>query len=116
MLRNTTHHSAFYELEKWYPEVAVALKKQKWEAIMRFLNKNLKLGHKAGYYKKSLDDEFVKHFYYGNSLLMMNPEVYPPEKFDRSRVGREFLKFFLSAISTKKGREQLKRIEEKYTL
>ncbi len=116
MLRNTTHHMAFYELQKWYPEVADELKKHKLKAIMEFLSQNLALGHKAGYYKKSLDDEFIKHFYYGNSLLMMNPEVYPPEKFERARVGREFLKFFLTAISTKKGREHLKRIEQKYSL
>ncbi len=116
MLRNTTHHSAFYELQKWYPEVADELKKRKLEAIMRFLTVNLELGHKAGYYKKSLNDEFIKHFYYGNSLLMMNPEVYPPDKFERTRVGREFLKLFLTSISTKKGREQLKNIEQKFSL
>jgi len=116
MLRNTTGHTNYYQLRKWYPQIADELDKRKRASLMECLDQNLQMGHEAGFYKKSIDDEFVKRLYVGNYRLFMDESLFPPEMFPRDRIGREFLKFFLSALSTKKGRQQLKMIEKKYNL
>ena len=116
MLRNTTGHTNYYQLRTWYPEIARELEKRKRQSLMECLDHNLHTGHKAGYYRKSIDDEFVKRLYVGSYRMLMDQELFPPDQFPRDYIGHEFLKFFLSAISTKKGREQLKLMEKKYKL
>ncbi len=105
-----------YQLKKYYPDLAKELERKKFDNIMNCLGRNLARGIEKGYYKKNLDTEFIKRLYFGNSMLLGNPELFPPEKFDRYRLSNAFMKFFLHGISTKAGRKRLKEIEKKYGL
>jgi len=102
--------SPHYQLKKYYPEIAKSLEDRKFKSVMECLDHNLKKGIKAGYYKENLDKEFIKRMYFVNTLSLNNPELFPPELFDRQKTTDLFFSMFISGISTKKGRKKLKEI------
>jgi AcrR family transcriptional regulator len=100
--------SPHYQLKKYYPDIAKSLEERKFKSIMECLEHNLNKGMKAGYYQENLNKEFIKRMYFANSLNLSNPDLFPPELFNKENTMDMFMDMFLYGISTKKGRKKLK--------
>ncbi len=111
MLANTKI-TPYFQLKKYYPEIAKKLERRKFESMMELLEHNLNKGMKKGYYKEDLDKEFIKRIYFANIKNINDEEIFPPEDFNLPQLMDTFLMMFLSGISTKKGRKKLKEVIE----
>ena len=101
------------QLKKYYPEIAKNLEEKKFASMMEFLEHNLKKGIKLEYYKKDLNIEFVKRLFYAGSMSVIDEHIFPSELFDKKQTMNYFYSFFMTSISTKKGRKKLKEIIRK---
>ncbi len=104
----------YHQLKKYYPALANELHRKKRDVVMKCLEKNLRKGIRAGYYKKSLDVDFFKRLYFGCGTVLSDTELFPPEEFDKYRIGNAFMMFFLNGISTKEGRKMLKIVQKNF--
>ncbi len=111
MLANTKI-TPYYQLKKYYPEIAEKLEKRKFDSMMEFLEHNLNKGIKKGYYKEDLNKEFIKRIYFANVQNINDEKLFPPEQFNLPQLMDTFLAMFLNGISTKKGRKKMKEIIE----
>lgn len=110
----TTSFSPYTQLKKYYPDVADILLKLKKQHVMRSIEENLKRGIEEGIYKKNLDINFMKRWYFGNVYLLISEENFPSEEFDRRKISNTFIKIFLNTITNKKGKSVLKQLKKTY--
>ena len=101
------------QLKKYYPEIAKNLEEKKFASMMEFLEHNLKKGIKLEYYKKDLNIEFFKRFLYTGTMNVLDEHFFPSELFDKKQTINYFHSFFMTSISTKKGRKKLKEVTKK---
>ncbi len=104
----------YKQLKSYYPELSREIEKRKREKIFRFLDNNFDKGISLGYYKKNINRDFFKKMFFGCKHILHDPDFFPPDPVKSYQYNTLFLKLFLQAISTKKGKQVLKKTLKKY--
>lgn len=110
----TTSFSPYAQLKKYYPDIAQMLLNLKKQYVMQSIEENLKRGIDEGIYKKNMDINFMKRWYFGNVYLLISEENFPSDEFDRREISNTFIKIFLQTITNKKGKVLLKKLKKTY--
>jgi hypothetical protein len=76
---------------------------------------NLKRGIAEGYYRENLDIEIVSRFRMSSMWLLFDPEVFPSQKFELSKVFKEVLELFLHGLVNPKGYRLIEKYKEQHT-
>lgn len=97
----------YYQLQKYYPEIASVVTAKQQELMENCLTDNLKRGIEQGLYRAEIPIDFISKIYFIGILGIRDPEVFPETNFPTSALVEQHLEYHLRAIVTQKGLETL---------
>lgn len=104
------HPSVKFDLEKYHPQLAQAMKMARATVVHNCILNNLKKGKKEGTYRKDLDAEIITRIYLARIDAFLDPEIFPFDQFKPVDVYKELFQYHIHGIASQKGIEQLESI------
>ncbi|HLV39634.1 TetR/AcrR family transcriptional regulator [Xanthomarina sp.] len=92
-----------HQLQKYYPKIFDKLKKNQFGIMQDCITTNLSRGVKEGYYRGSINIEFISRLYFSTMMGLKDPEVFPLEDFSMKTLMDNYLEYHIRGISTDKG-------------
>jgi len=102
-----------YQLQKYYPEIYQSLFEKKFIAVTNGITENLQRGISLGLYRSDLDIPVIARFYYSGIDSIKNPDIFPLDQYKRSKLTPSYLIYFIRAIATPKGIQELENYIKK---
>lgn len=99
-----------YQLQKYYPKIFETLKKKQFEVMNACITENLNRGIEQGFYRKTIDVDFVTKIYFNGIMGLKNPEFFSPKHYAMNSLMEMYLEYHVRAIATTKGLETLNAI------
>jgi len=103
------HSSPQYQLQKYYPEISVALKAKHYEKMSDCTLGNLKRGIEMGLYRKNINVDFVSRIYFIGVNGIKDEMLFPINKFPKVGLFEDYLEYHLRSIVTKQGLQILNK-------
>lgn len=104
----------YYQLKKYYPEIASKLILEQQNLMEKTLRANLVRGIETGLYRSGIPLNFVSKIYFLGSMGIRDQDIFPTEEFAHNTVVEMHMEYHLRAIATAKGLEELQKfIKEK---
>jgi TetR/AcrR family transcriptional regulator, cholesterol catabolism regulator len=107
VLKNV-HPSVNFDLEKYHPEVAKAMKDNRHRAIYDCIRLNMKKGQREGLYRKDFNAEVIAKMYIARIDIIFDQDLFPLENHNLSDLYREMFKYHIRGIASTDGLEYLK--------
>jgi len=110
-----TNPSMFYDLQRYHPEGWKEFRKFKDKHVFDFVVRNMEKGREQGLYRQDFSIRILAKLRIEQVELVMNPEIFPADKFNLNEVQLQLLDHFLHGICTLKGHKLLnkhKQIQE----
>lgn len=107
VLKNV-HPSVNFDLEKYHPEVARAMKDNRHRAIYDCIRLNMKRGQREGLYRKDFNAEVIAKMYIARIDIIFDQDLFPIENHNLSDLYREMFKYHIRGIASTDGLEYLK--------
>ncbi|TAE72129.1 MAG: TetR/AcrR family transcriptional regulator [Bacteroidetes bacterium] len=95
-----------YDLRKYHREAWDAYEKVRETMMVNKITLNMQRGMKEGLYMPDLNIEILVRMRMGHFLMIMNEDIFPPEKFSLLELHLFFLDHFLRGIVTPLGLEK----------
>ena len=99
-----------YQLQKYYPETHIALKKKHFEMMQDCVVDNVTRGVLLGIYRENLNVEFVSRIYFSGVTSIKDKKLFPFSTFPIGQLMDDYLEYHLRGIVTPKGRKILNKI------
>ena len=106
-LLQSINPSAVYDLQKYYIEHWNLMRSLHEQYIFNMIKDNLKVGTTEGLYRNDMNIDVVAKLYGGTSDLILDTNLFPINKYKRSDLHREMVRYHLHAIVSEKGHEVL---------
>ncbi len=100
--------SVNYDLEKYHPEVARAMKENRHRAIYDCMRLNLKKGQREGLYRKDFNADVIAKVYISRIDIIFDQELFPMSEHNLGDLYREIFKYHIRGIASNEGLEYLK--------
>jgi hypothetical protein len=102
----------FFDLQKYHPLTWAFYQKFKEERMKGQIVTNLERGIKEGLYRSDLNVQVLAIMRMSEVEMGLNPLVFPPDKFDLTKVQVGMLDHFLHGITTLKGHKLLNKYQQ----
>ena len=106
-LLQSINPSAVYDLQKYYIEHFNLMRSLHEQFIFNLIKKNLKAGIEEGLYRNDMNIDVVAKLYGGTSNIILDTNLFPIDKYKRSDLHREFIRYHLHAMVSEKGHDVL---------
>lgn len=100
-------HSLQFQLQRYHPEVARWLEKQREQVITQTTRSNIIKGQKEGLYRLNINAEIITLLYFHRTVLLTGHEMDPFKDFNLREVMREILIYHIRGIASTSGLEYL---------
>jgi len=104
-----------FDMKKFHFKTFEKFQTHMHQNLMQMVASNLKRGIAEGYYRENLDIEIVSRFRMSSMWLLFDPEVFPSQKFELSKVFKEVLELFLYGLVNPKGYKLIEKYKEQHT-
>lgn len=104
-----------FDMKKFHFKTFEKFQTHMHQNLMQMVAANLKRGITEGYYRDNLDIEIVSRFRMSSTWLLFDPEVFPSQKFELSKVFKEVLELFLHGLVNPKGYKLIEKYKEQHT-
>jgi len=95
--------SAFYQFQKFYPQIHKKLHARQKGAIIDMMTNNIKRGINDGLYRADMDVNFIANLDFASSHLLSDSDLFPQNEFELRKIKREYLIYHLRGIASYKG-------------
>lgn len=96
-----------YQLQKYYPETYLSLKKKQFVMMQECVINNLKIGIDNGFYRKNIDLEFISRIYFIGLTGIKDKDFFPLNNYSMEELMNYYLEYHMKGICTEKGIQQL---------
>lgn len=113
---NTMNPRLLFDLKKFHTKVWQEFQNFKQNLIMKTVADNIKLGIKQGLYRDDLDVLILSRLRIEEIELAWDPEIYPPSRYDLTKVQVCLLDHFLYGITNVKGHRMVERYKKQQNI
>ncbi len=106
-LLQSINPSTIYDLQKYYIEHWNLMRSLHEKYVFNLIKDNLKVGIKEGLYRDDMNIDIVAKLYGGTSHLILDTNLFPIDKYIRTDLHREMVRYHLHAIVSDKGHDVL---------
>jgi len=102
----------FYDMQKYHPAAWKKFREFKEQCVMKMVERNLESGKIQGFYRTDIDSRIMAKFRIEQVEMAMNPDTFPPDKFNLTQVQVALLDHFLHGIATLKGHKLINKYKQ----
>lgn len=96
-----------YDMQKYHHIAWNEFKKFREQNMMGTVERNLRKGIKQGLYRSDINAKLLARLRIEEVEMGMNPNIFPPNEYDLTKVQIELLSHFIHGILTEKGIKEL---------
>ncbi len=104
---------AMMDLQKFHAKAFQLFETHRKVFLLQTIRENLERGIREGLYRPDLDLDILSHFRVASSMFCFQPELFPMNGYDMTRVQRVLLEHFLYGVVTEKGYQEIERYKTK---
>ncbi len=115
-MANMMNPRLLFELKKFHSKVWQEFQDFKQHVILQCVTDNIKRGIKQGVYRKDIDVDALSRLRVEQLELAWNPEIFPPSRYDITKIQLSFLDHFMHGIANTKGHQLIEKYKKSKTL
>ncbi|MGN7720106.1 TetR/AcrR family transcriptional regulator [Chitinophaga sp. 22620] len=101
------------DLQKFHAKAFQLFEEHKNVFLMQTIRENLERGIREGLYRPDLDIDILSHFRTASTMFCFQPDLFPMNGYDMSKVQRVLLEHFLFGVASLKGYQEIEKYKSK---
>ncbi len=101
------------DLQKFHAKAFQLFEEHKNVFLMQTVRENLERGIREGLYRPDIDLDILSHFRTASAMFCFQPELFPMNGYDMSKVQRVLLEHFLFGVASQKGYQKIEKYKSK---
>lgn len=92
-----------YDLEKYYRDYYLKMKKHHFEFIYAVIKTNLEKGIKQKIYRSDIDTDIISRLYIIKAMAILDDEIFPEALYEKAAIFKEHMIYHLRGIISENG-------------